>query len=180
MKKLLLTYLVIPGAMFGVFIFFYLAAVKDMETREKQSAAKKAEIAATEQKRKNEIDRKAAEDAAKRQKIQDEADAAREAKKEADCQKVMTQLRDEAADYNSQADKLAKEVGSLEIAISQARSNKEKLNRETFDLAKEVELAKINRRNAEIEIQRMVEIAGKKMSDSSVAIPPPPAPAPAK
>jgi multidrug resistance efflux pump len=71
-------------------------------------------------------------------------------------------------------------VGALDIAISQARSNKEKLNRETFDLSKEVELAKINRRNAEIEIQRMVEIAGKKMSDSSVAIPPPPAPAPAK
>ena len=44
MKKLLLTYLVIPGAMFGVFIFFYLGAVRDMEAREKQSAAKKAEV----------------------------------------------------------------------------------------------------------------------------------------
>ena len=178
MKKLLLTYLVIPGVMFGVFIFFYLGAVRNMEERAKQVAVKKAETDAVEKKRKEEIDRKAQEDAVKRQKAQDEADAALRAKKENDYQKIMTQLRDEAADYNSQADKLAKEVGALEISISQARSNKEKLNRETFDLSKEVELAKINRRNAEIEIQRMVEIAGKKMSDTTVAIAPPPAPLP--
>ena len=38
------------------------------------------------------------------------------------------------------------------------------------------DLAEITRRNAEIEIQRMVEMAAKKMADSSVAIPPPPQP----
>ncbi len=180
MKKILLTYVVIPGVMFAVFIFFYLGAVKRMEERTKQQLEKKAVADAADAKRKKEIDDRAQADAAKRQKAQDEADAARDAKKEADYQKVMKQLRDEAADYNAQADKLAKEVGELDINISQARTNKEKLNRETFDLSKKVELAKISRRNAEIEIQRMVEIAGKKMADSSVAIPPPPAPAPAK
>jgi hypothetical protein len=93
----------------------------------------------------------------------------------------MTQLASDTTDENAQADKLAKEVADLDISISQARTNKEKLNRETFDLAKEVELAKISRRNAELELQRMVEMAGKKIADSSVAIaPPPPMQAPAK
>jgi hypothetical protein len=174
MKKILLTYLVIPGIMFAVFIVFYRGAVKNMEDRAAAALVKKQEAEAVEAKRKAEIDARAQADAARRQKEAEAADAAREAKKEADYQKVMTQLRDEAADYNAQADKLAKEVGALDIAISQARTNKEKLNRETFDLSKEVELAKINRRNAEIEIQRMVEIAGKKIGDSSVAIAPPP------
>jgi len=176
MKKLLITYLVIPGLMFAVFFGFYLGAVKEMEIKAKEKAEAKAVADKQEADRKAEIERKATEDAEKRQRDREAEDAKKEAKKEADYQAVMTQLRTEANDYNTQADKLAKEVGDLDIAISQTRTNKEKLNRETFDLTKEVELSKINRRNAEIEIQRMVEMAAKKMADTSVAIPPPPQP----
>lgn len=174
MKKTLVTYLIVPGIMFAIFIAFYRGAVHNMEAREAHAKQVKAEKDAAEQKRKDEVDRKAQEDAAKRQKAQEEADRAKEAKKEADYQNVMNQLKREADDYSAQADKLAKEVADLDISISQTRSQKEKLNRETFDLAKEVELAKIARRNAEIEIQRMVEIAGKKVADTSIAIAPPP------
>ncbi len=174
MKKTLITYLVIPGILLAAFLFFYLGAVKDMEQRAEKQKIEKAEKAADDLKRKKIIEEKANADALKRQQVRDAEDAAKLAKKEADYQAVMTQLSNETADLNTQADKLAKEVGALEISISQTRTNKEKLGRETFDLAKEVELTKINRRNAEIEIQRMVEIAGKKMADSSVAIAPPP------
>ena len=174
MKKLLLTYVVTPGIMFGIFLFFYNGAVKEMHAKEVAQLAEKAAKDKAEADRKAVIEQKALADAEKRQKEREAEDAAKAAKKEADYAKVMTQLAADTADENNQADKLAKEVGGLEISISQARSNKEKLNRETFDLAKEVELAKVNRRNAEIEIQRMVEVAGKKVADSSVAIVPPP------
>jgi preprotein translocase subunit SecF len=180
MKKTFLTYLVIPGILLAVFLFFYLGAVKEMDAKAKATAEAKALADAEEAARKADIERKANEDAEKRQRDRDAADAAKEADKEAAYAKVMTQLRTEAADYGAQADKLAKEVGALEIAISQARTNKEKLTRETFDLAKEVELAKINRRNSEIEIQRMIEITGKKMATTSVALPPPPPALPTK
>jgi len=174
MKKLLLTYVVLPGIMFGIFLFFYNGAVKEMHAKEAaQLAAKKAKDQA-EADRKAVIEKKALDDAERRQKERAAEDAKKAAEKEAAYTKVMTQLSSDTADENAQADKLAKEVGALEISISQARSNKEKLNRETFDLAKEVELAKVNRRNAEIEIQRMVEVAGKKVADTSVAIAPPP------
>ncbi len=176
MKKTLLTYLVIPGILLGVFIFFYLGAVKEMNAKDLARKEAKALADKEEADRKKVIEDNATKDAIKRQKDREEADAAKEAKKEADYQAVMTQLRNEANDYSSQADKLNKEVQDLEIAISQTRSNKEKLNRETFDLAKQVELAKIARRTAEIEIQRMVERTGMKVADTSVAkLPPPPA-----
>jgi len=174
MKKLLLTYVVTPGIMFGIFLFFYNGAVKDMHAKEERQKIEKKAKDDAEAARKAEIEKKALADAEKRQKDREAEDAKKAAEKEAAYAKVMAQLESDTKDENAQADKLAKEVGGLEISISQARSNKEKLNRETFDLAKEVELAKVNRRNAEIEIQRMVEIAGKKVADSSVAILPPP------
>lgn len=176
MKKTLITYLFIPFALLAVFLFFYFGAVRDMENKAQQQKIEKIEKERVEKIRKEEIEKKANEDAEKRQKQRDAEEAAKFAKKEADYLAVMTQLATETTDLNAQSEKLAKEVGALDISISQARTNKEKLNRETFDLAKEVELAKISRRNAEIEIQRMVEMAGRKMADSSVAIAPPPPP----
>lgn len=174
MKKTFFTYLVIPGIMLGIFIFFYLAAVKEMDARELTRAEAKAKADKEEADRKALIEKKAVEDAEKRTREREAADAAKAAEKEAAYQKVMTQLRTEANDYNTQADKLNKEIQDLDLAISQSRANKEKLNRETFDLAKQVELDKIARRNSEIEIQRMVEIAGKKMATTSISMPPPP------
>jgi hypothetical protein len=174
MKKLLLTYVVVPGIMFGIFLFFYNGAVKEMREKEAHQLAEKAAKDKIEADRKAEIEKKALADAERRQKEREAEEAKKAAEKEAAYNNVMKQLASDAAEENAQADKLAKEVGNLEISITQARSTKEKLNRETFDLAKEVELAKINRRNAEIELQRMVEVAGKKIADSSVAIAPPP------
>lgn len=176
MKKTLITYLLIPSLLLGVFLFFYLGAVKEMKQKEEKQKIEKAEKAAVDAKRKAEIEKKANEDARKRQEQRDADDAAKLAKKEADYQAVMTQLRNETTDILAQTDKLAREAGALEISIAQARTNKEKLNRETFDLAKDVEQAKINRRRAEIEIQRLVEMAGRKMADTTVAIAPPPPP----
>jgi len=174
MKKLLLTYVVTPGIMFGIFLFFYNGAVKEMHAKEARQAAEKAAKDKVEADRKAEIEKKALADAEKRQREREAEEAKKASEKEAAYNNVMKQLATDTADENAQADKIAKDVGNLEISITQARSDKEKLNRETFDLAKEVELAKVNRRNAEIELQRMVEIAGKKVADSSVAVLPPP------
>ncbi len=57
---------------------------------------------------------------------------------------------------------------------------KDKLSRETFDLAKQVELARIARRNAELEIQRVTEMIHRRASDSALVKPPVIPPAPAK
>ena len=88
----------------------------------------------------------------------------------------MKSLRDQTADYTTQAAKLTKEITDLEAQIAQNRNAKENLIRENLELSKTVELTKINRRNAELEIQRTIEMVAKKLNDSSIAVPPPPPP----
>jgi len=88
----------------------------------------------------------------------------------------MKSLRDQTSDYTTQAAKLSKEITDLESQIAQNRNAKENLARENLALAKTVELMKINRRNAELEIQRTMEMVAKKLNDSSIAVSPPPLP----
>ena len=71
MKKTLITYLLIPGLLLGVFLFFYLGAVKEMKQKEERQRIEKSEKAAADAKRKGEIEKKANEDAKKRQEQRD-------------------------------------------------------------------------------------------------------------
>jgi hypothetical protein len=170
------SYLIVPIVLLAVFGFLYRSA--SIEMQEKQ-VARQVELdrkKAEEKKRKDEIEARANADAKKRQDEREAADRAKAEKKEHDYQEVLKALREETTKYSTEADKLSKEAADLEIQISQTRTDKEKLNRETFDLAKQVEQEKINRRNAELEIQRMMEMVATKLTNNSVIVPPPPPP----
>ena len=78
--------------------------------------------------------------------------------------------------YVIKKDNIPQSVFDLEAQIAQNRNAKENLIRENLELSKTVELTKINRRNAELEIQRTIEMVAKKLNDSSIAVPPPPPP----
>ncbi len=168
------SYLIVPIVLLAVFGFLYSGALKEMDAKAASQQAAADKRNAEEKKRKDEIEARATADAKKRQDEREAADRAKEEKKIREYEEGLKTLRDEAAKYSGEADKLSKEAADLEIQISQARTDKEKLNRETFDLAKEVEQTKINRRNAELEIQRMIDMVAKKLTDSSIVIPPPP------
>lgn len=168
------SYVIAPIVLLAVFGFLYKGALKEMGVKEQARIEAKAKKDAEEKKRKDEIDARATLDAQKRQAEREAQDRAREDKKIKEYQDAMKALKDEADKYRSEADKLAKEIADLDLQISQGHADKEKLNKETFELGKRVEQSKIARRNAEIEIQRMVEIVGKKLNESPLAVPPPP------
>jgi hypothetical protein len=168
------SYFIVPLVLLAVFGFRYNSAVKEMEAKAVSQQAAADARKAEEKKRKDEIELKATADAKKRQEEREAADRAKEEKKTREYEEGLKALRDEAAKYSTEADKLSKEAADLELQISQARTEKEKLNRETFDLAKVVEQTKIDRRTAELEIQRTVEMVAKKLNDNSVVVPPPP------
>ena len=172
------SYIIVPIVLLAVFGVLYKGARKDMQIKADMQLAAANARAAEDKKHKDEIDARANADAKKRQDERDAADRAKEAKKVKDYEDALKALREETAKYSTEADKLSKEGADLELQISQARTDKEKLNRETFDTAKDVELTKINRRNAELEIQRMIDIVGKKLTESSIVLPPPPPPLP--
>ena len=60
----------------------------------------------------------------------------------------------------------------MELQLSALRTEKEKLNREAFDFAKQVERGKVARRTAELEIQRTTEMIARRAAQSSLARPP--------
>jgi hypothetical protein len=168
------SYLIVPLILAAVFGFYYKTALNDMHAKEVANQVKADKIRAEEKKHKDEVEAKATADAKKRQDERDAADREKQLKKEAEYNDAMKKLRDEAKDYADQAEKLGKQVAELDTQIAQTKTAKEKLTTETLELAKAVELAKINRRNAELEIQRMMDMVAKKLNDSSIAASPPP------
>ncbi len=167
-------YIIVPAILLAVFGYTYKNALNEMQAKEVALKAQSERKKADEKKHKDEVEARATLDAKKRQDEREAADKAKEDKKIREYDDVMKTLKDEASKYSTEADKLSKNAADLEIEISQARTAKELLNRETFDLSKQVEQDKINRRNAEIEIQRVIEIVGKKLNDNNVIVPPPP------
>jgi chromosome segregation ATPase len=70
---------------------------------------------------------------------------------------------------------LTKQIADLDKEVADLRTKRENLTRDIFDAAAKAELAKIDRQNAELEIQRMYEMVAQKVSDSFLTkLPPPP------
>jgi len=179
MKKWM--YLIFPGIMLALFLAVYVTHKKEAEQRDLARAQKVAEDQAATDKKRKENEAKAAKDAKERQ-LANEADQkakedGRLAKQAADDKKV----KDETNAALARGDKAAKESAALEIELDTLHKAKDKASRDAFDTAKNVELTRIAKRNAELEIQRMTEMVSRKTQESFLArLPPVPPPAPAK
>ena len=181
MKKWM--YLIFPTIMLVGFLVIYLSHKKAAEEKERARVVRVAAEKTDADAKKKIAEDKARQDAKKRQ---DERDA-EEKKKEDD--KASRQaaddkkVRDATTEYTAKAQSAEKDVKSLETELDRLRKEKDRLSRETFDMAKQVELSRIARRNAELEIQRMTDMIVKRAGDSSLTRPPiiqMPPPVPAK
>jgi hypothetical protein len=180
MKKWM--YLIFPGVMLALFLVFYLSHKKAMDEKERVAIAKAATDKAEADRKKKEAETKARDDARKRQEEREAEERKKEEAKAAKQAEDDKKVRDQIAEYTAKGDAAQKQVSALEIELDKLRKEKDRVSRETFELAKQVELARIARRNAELEIQRMTEMIVRRASDSSLVRPPPvpPAPAPAR
>ena len=179
MKKWI--YLIIPAVLMVGFLFIYFGHVETMHQKEAAKAASVAQAKAEAEAKKKDAEEKARTDAKKRQEER-EAEEARKEKEKADKQAADDKkVRDAIAEFTAKADSASKQAAALEAELDRIRKDKDRLSRETFDLAKQVELARIARRNAELEIQRMTEMIARRASESAMTRPPVvAAPAPAK
>lgn len=177
MKKWM--YLIFPGLMLGGLFFLYVGHVEKAEQKAKDVAARVAKERTEAEDKKKAAESKAREDAKKRQ---DEREA--EEKQKAD-EKAARQaaddkkVADQTAEYTAKADAAQKQVTNLEAELNRLRKEKDTTSRETFEMAKQVELARVARRNAELEVQRMTEMISRRAAESSMTRPPvmpPPAP----
>jgi hypothetical protein len=178
MKKWM--YLIFPTLMLGLFLVFYFSHKKDAEAQEAAKAAEMAKKDAEEAKKKADAEKAAADNARENQKKHEEEERQKEETRVAKQAAADKEVKDTTDGYLARGDKASKEVAAREIELDTLHKQRDALNRATFDAAKEVELAKIARRNAELETQRMLERVSKLASESILArMPPPPPAAPA-
>lgn len=81
---------------------------------------------------------------------------AREAaeKKRRDQEAVVQKITDEAVKQETEAARLERDAAELAGTLAQLRGDRETVEREAFTLAREVEQKRVERRNAELEVQR--------------------------
>lgn len=178
MKKWL--YVIAVGGMLTVFLFFYFGFRKEAELKEKHHQEQIAAQQKAENERKAVIERKAREDAEKRATERAAAEAKKEADRLAKWEAESRKIQEATDAANTKAEAFSKHISQLEVNLNALRTNKEKLSRETFEFAKQVEQARIDKRNAEMEIQRMTDMIAKRAADSTLTRMPPPPPVVAK
>lgn len=171
-------YVIIPVFFLIVFGVYYSQVAKpqmeaQVQAKEQQIQKEKDE----EEAHRKEIETKAAEDARKAQAARDEKEKQRLDRLQRQKEEQDRLVRDETAKYENEAAKLSKDIAAMELQIADLRNKREATNRDVLELSKKVELAKIDRRNAELEIQRMYDMVAQKIDNSFLARMPPPPPA---
>ncbi len=180
MKKWM--YAIAPLVMLGAFLVIYFSHAKDVHQREIERAKKVADEQAAVDKKKKESEARAAADAKARQDANAKEMADKEAARIAKQAAADKEVKDQTDAFLARIAKADKETARLQIELDALRKNKDTLSREAFDAAKKVELARIAKRNAELEIQRMTDMVQKRTTESFLLRlpPPPPPPPPAK
>jgi hypothetical protein len=176
MKKWM--YVIFPGLMLAGFLVIWATHKKEVEEREAQRIVANQKKAEEESAKKKEAEARAAEDARKRQAEHEKEEADKEAKRIAKQAEEDKKVKDATDEALGRIDKFGKQASQLEIELDALRKQKETLSRQTFDMARRVELARIAKRNAELEEQRMTAMIQQRANQSLLTQPPPPPPPP--
>jgi hypothetical protein len=176
MKKWM--YLVVPGILLVAFLFLYNQEMTQISAREQAQKAEIAKEKADEDAKKQQAEQEAKVSADKRAKEQKDAEEKTAADKEAKWQADSKKIQDQTDSNTAEADSLSKKAAELEIELDALNQKKEKDNQDDFDLLKQVQLARVAQENADMEIQRKVEMIANKADESAMTeMPPPPPPA---
>jgi hypothetical protein len=170
-------YVIFPVVLLLTFGIYYTQIAKpEMAEQEVLAAKKVADQLAADEARRKEIEIKAQADAQAQQQQREQRDREKQEKARRDREEQDLRTTEETTKYENLAATLNKEIADMEKQIADLRNKRESLTRDIFDSAAKVELAKIDRQNAELEIQRMYDVVAQKVNDSFLTkLPPPPA-----
>ena len=171
MKRL---YLLIPLALLGLFAVPFVAHLRHEEQATLARAATTARQQADAEKESQAAELKARADADQRAAARLAAEQHAAEAKRAQCEDESRRIAADTAGYSAGAAKLAAEVADLQSQLASVRAKRAKLSAEAFATAKTVELARIDKRNAELEIQRLTAMLARQAAGTEL----PPLPAP--
>jgi DNA polymerase II small subunit/DNA polymerase delta subunit B len=160
-------YVIFPAVLLIAFAVYYTQIAKpEMADQDRRAAQKVADQQVVDEARRKEIEAKAQVDAQEQQKARELKDHEKQEKARLDREEQDRQIATETAKFESEATSLSKQIADMEKQIVDLRNKREDLSREVFDAAAKVELAKIERRDAELEIQRMYAKVAQTVKDS--------------
>jgi hypothetical protein len=174
-------YIILPALLLTAFGYIFyqdygISAAREREQIEATEAAAKKdreEKAATE--------RKAREDAARRAAEREAAEKKKEADRLIKWEAANADISADIATHLAKTKTQSTEIAALEKQLLALRADIVRLTRENFDLAQSNELQAIEKRNTELEAQRIINQIAHRAAQSKAIIPqPPPPPPPAR
>jgi chromosome segregation ATPase len=161
-------YIIVPIVFLAAFCVYYQQFSAQQAVVDAQKAQAAQAAAAQVEKDKQAAIERATADAQAREQAQQAEEASQEADHLAKFEATKQKMVDETATSQQQADGYAKQAADLQAQLASLQADHEKLSSEVFDLQKQVELAKIDRRNADLEIQRTYDMVTQKIAASSL------------
>ncbi len=168
MKKWL--YVICPIVGIALFLALYFPAKARHEAGEAARAESIAKAKAADEAKKHEIEEKVRVDSQRRATENAREEAAKEAARIAKYNAVGEEIQKDTDAANADILKYTKQVDDLNTELDALRKRKEELTREDFDLLKQVELARVHQSNANLQIQRMVEMIANRAGASSLTV----------
>jgi len=172
MKKWM--YVIFPAIGLGLFSLLYLSENKKMDEAERVKAQQIADAKKADDDRKAKLQDEANASAAKKAKEREEERTRKEAEKAAKWKAEGDKIQEETQKSLSEAAASTKKIAELEAQLVALRDQRDQANREYLEAIKGVELGKIQRRNAEIEIQRTTQMLVSRADTTLMAKMPPP------
>lgn len=160
------SYYIVPVLLLALFGGLYWQHMEEMDRKTAELKTQQARIKAEEDAKKKEAERKAREDADKRIAQREAEERKKEEEKEAKKKADIDRIKADTARFTAQLADLTTQVSNLDKELTALRADKEKLGRESFEMAKKVELAMVDKRTAEFQVQRMADMVAKRANDS--------------
>lgn len=162
-------YLTVPLILVTLFGGIYWQHSRTVTAHAVEKAAAVAAAQQVEAGKKAEAERQARADADKRAADRLAEEQNKAAEKKARYEEDGRVLAADTARYTAKVTALTAELAAQEKQLADLRARRAALNTETFTLAKEVELARIAKRNAELEIQRLTEMVARQAAAATLA-----------
>jgi hypothetical protein len=166
-------YFIVPIIATCGFLFIYFSHVEQSKLREAAHKAELARVAADEAAKKKVLEDRARIEAEEKAKVRAEAEAAKEAAKTAAWNEQGKKIQDEMEEAIRSSSESTAKIVAMEKEIASLRTKRESLNHEFVETARACELAKIARRNAELELDRLTTFIVKKAQASALPVPGP-------
>ena len=162
-------YIITPFVMMLLFggVFWKHSQASAIEA--KQVEMKIAQAKAEEAAKKEAAVVKAREDSAKRTAARLAEEQQQEADKRAKWESAGQRIASDTATAEATIVKHTAAIKALEAELTQLRATKEKVNTKSLEVMQATELARIAKRNAELEIQRLTEMVARKAAGTSLA-----------